>query len=134
GLRVPAEISTRAENRPALRRGVIRNIRKLTSDVVHFDLHLSDPMDFEAGQFVVLETDELSGGRAYSMVNFDRAAARIAFVLKRKPSGGFFGWLFFRGKVDLPVAGCCSVCRSIFLPGEGKNNVSTAAPFRPARL
>src|SRR5262249_10534501 len=87
-LRVPSEISTRDENRPALRRGVIRNIRKLTIDVVHFDLNLSDPMDFEAGQFVVLETDELSGGRAYSMVNFDRAAARIAFVLKRKPSGG----------------------------------------------
>jgi len=125
-LRVPSEISTRDENRPALRRGVIRNIRKLTSDVVHFDLHLSDPMDFEAGQFVVLETDELSGGRAYSMVNFDRAAARIAFVLKRKPSGGFSDWLFTRENVDLPVEVFGPLGRSIFRPEEGKNIVCIA--------
>src|SRR5262249_24427976 len=85
-LRVPSEISTRDENWPALRRGVIRNIRKLTSDVVHFDLHLSDPMDFEAARFVSFCTDELSGGRASSMVNFYRAAARVAVVLKRKPT------------------------------------------------
>ena len=69
-LRVPSDI-TIVEKSPAPRSGVIRNIRKLTKDVAKFDLHLSAPMDFEAGQFVVVETADLTGGRAYSMVNFD---------------------------------------------------------------
>ena len=95
-LRVPSEIAVCVEKPPAPRRGVIRDIRKLTGDVAHFELHLSEPMDFEAGQFVVLETGDLTGGRAYSMVNFDQSASRLALVLKRKPGGRFSDWLFAR--------------------------------------
>ena len=125
-LRVPSEISTRDEMRPAPRRGVIRNIRKLTSDVAHFDLHLSDPMDFEAGQFVVLETGDLSGGRAYSMVNFDSDATQVALVLKRKPGGGFSDWLFTREGDEATVEVFGPLGRAVFRPEEDRNIVCIA--------
>jgi toluene monooxygenase electron transfer component len=120
-LRVPSEIAATDETRPAPRRGVIRDIRKLTSDVAHFDLHLSEPMDFEAGQFVVLETGNLSGGRAYSMVNFENSAVQVALVLKRKPGGGFSDWLFASEKGEVQVEVFGPLGRAVFRPEERKN-------------
>ena len=102
-LRVPSEIAATDGNRSASRRGVIRGIRRLTNDVAHFDLYLAEPMDFEAGQFVVLATGDLFGGRAYSMVNFDNSAAKVAFVMKRKPGGAFSDWLFARKDDEVQV-------------------------------
>ena len=125
-LRVPSQIAITDEPRPARRRGVIRSIRKLTSDVVHFDLHLSEPMDFEAGQFVVVETSDLSGGRAYSMVNFDNTAAQVALVLKLKPGGGFSDWLFARENGEAHVEVFGPLGRAVFSPEEGKNIVCIA--------
>jgi len=125
-LRVPSEIAATDGNRPASRRGVIRDIRRLTNDVAHFDLHLTEPMDFEAGQFVVLETGDLSGGRAYSMVNFDNSAAKVALVMKRKPGGGFSDWLFARGDDEVQVAVFGPLGKAVFRPEEGKNIVCIA--------
>ncbi|MGC1643354.1 MAG: 2Fe-2S iron-sulfur cluster binding domain-containing protein [Pseudolabrys sp.] len=125
-LRVPSEIATTDNNRPASRRGVIRGIRRLTNDVAHFDLYLGEPMDFEAGQFVVLATGDLSGGRAYSMVNFDNSAAKVAFVMKRKPGGGFSDWLFARKDDEVQVEVFGPLGRAIFRPEEGKNIVCIA--------
>lgn len=125
-LRVPSEIALAAEPRPARRRGRIRNIRKLTKDVAHFDLHLSTPMTFEAGQFVVIETANLPGGRAYSMVNFDTHVDRIAFVLKRKPTGRFSDWLFAERQDDMEVDVFGPLGRAVFRPEDGKNIVSIA--------
>lgn len=125
-LRVPSDIATTDGNRPAPRRGIIRGIRKLTNDVAHFDLHLAEPMDFKAGQFVVLETGDLSGGRAYSMVNFDNNAGKVAFVMKRKPGGGFSDWLFARGEDDVQVEVFGPLGRAVYHPEESKNIVCIA--------
>jgi toluene monooxygenase electron transfer component len=125
-LRVPSEIGSTDSNRPLSRRGVLRGIRKLTHDVAHFDLHLSEPMDFEAGQFVVLETGDLSGGRAYSMVNFENGAAKVGFVLKRKPGGGFSDWLFARDESEIHVEVFGPLGKAVFRPEEGKNIVCIA--------
>jgi toluene monooxygenase electron transfer component len=120
-LRVPSEIAVCVEKPPGLRRGVIRDICKLTGDVAHFDLHLSEPMDFEAGQFVVLETSDLSGGRAYSMVNFEQNAGELALVLKRKPGGRFSDWLFARDSGEARVDVFGPLGRAVFRPNDGKN-------------
>jgi toluene monooxygenase electron transfer component len=125
-LRVPSEIAVCVENPPNPRGGVIRDIRKLTGDVAHFELHLSEPMDFEAGQFVVLETGDLTGGRAYSMVNFDQAAGRLALVLKRKPGGGFSDWLFARDAGEARVDVFGPLGRAVFRPDENKNIICIA--------
>lgn len=94
-LRVPSDVAERPARHeiPAARSGVVEAIERLTSDVVRFEVALSEPMRFDAGQFVVIEAPGLEGGRAYSMVNYGGDPARIELVVKQKPGGGFGDWI-----------------------------------------
>jgi toluene monooxygenase electron transfer component len=125
-LRVPSELAVSEKSRPALRRGAIRGIVKLTKDVAHFDLHLSAPMTFQAGQFVVLEAAGIAGGRAYSMVNFEADIDRIALLLKRKPGGRFSDWLFDSPSSGPEVDVFGPLGRAVFRPQEDRNIVCIA--------
>ena len=120
-VRVPAQIDTFAGPLPHRRRGFISALRRLTADVAHFELSLSSPMRFEAGQFVILEAPGVSGGRAYSMVNFGPELDRIAFVLKRKPGGGFGDWLFEKAAQNSELDVFGPLGRAVFRPEEGKD-------------
>lgn len=74
--------------------GVIRKASVLTRDVMQIDVEPDKPFDFDAGQFVALAVPGVSGFRGYSMVNFERRAKMLQFVIKRKPGGGVSEWLF----------------------------------------
>jgi toluene monooxygenase electron transfer component len=74
--------------------GVVRGERRLTHDVLAFDVDLDQPIDFAAGQFALLTVPGIAGARAYSMVNFERQAGRLSFVVKKKPGGAVSEWLF----------------------------------------
>jgi toluene monooxygenase electron transfer component len=89
-------IDDAAADSPTYRKGTIKNPRRLTHDVIHFEVLLSSPISFKAGQFVVVEAKDVPGRRAYSMVNYQTGAQTIALVVKRKPGGGFSNWLFER--------------------------------------
>ena len=71
----------------------ITNIEWLTSDVAHLSVDLNKEFNFKAGQFVVIQTDAVVGGRAYSMVNYDPGTNQLVLVIKLKPGGGFSNWL-----------------------------------------
>jgi toluene monooxygenase electron transfer component len=73
---------------------VIRRRTSLTHDVVALELDLERPVEFEAGQFMVMTVPGIPGGRAYSMVNYARATSRLTFVVKAKPGGRFSEWFF----------------------------------------
>jgi toluene monooxygenase electron transfer component len=120
-LRVPSNMDAVSDVLPAARRGVIRSLRRLTDDVVHFELSLSSPMRFEAGQFVILQSPKLTGARAYSMVNFHPEADRLAFVIKRKPGGGFSDWLFDEATEDIELALFGPLGRAVFRVEEDCN-------------
>jgi len=77
--------------------GHVRGWRRLTHDVAAFDVTLDRPLDFDAGQFALLSVPGIAGARAYSMVNFERAARRLSFVVKKKPGGTVSEWLFGDG-------------------------------------
>ena len=125
-LRVPSELIVSDNAGPAVRQGIIRGLRPLTRDVMHFDLHLTSPMSFQAGQFVVLEAAGIAGGRAYSMVNFENDVERLALVVKRKPGGRFGDWLFdnLSGEAEVEVFG--PLGRAVFRPEENRNFVCIA--------
>src|SRR5215831_14664059 len=99
---VRAWLATRASSRSLFRsRRLSRTCphrapspRRLTHDVVAFDVGLDEPIDFEAGQFALLTVPGIRGARAYSMVNFDHQAGRLSFVVKKKPGGAVSEWLF----------------------------------------
>jgi toluene monooxygenase electron transfer component len=95
-LEVGVALKLREPGAPAPRAlaGIVRDYRRLTHDVAAFDLDLDGPLDFEAGQFALVTVPGIAGARAYSMVNFDRGAARLSFVVKKKPGGAVSEWLF----------------------------------------
>ena len=76
---------------------VIARRTRRTADVMTLDVDLERPIDFEAGQFMVMTVAGIPGGRAYSMVNYERRTRRLVFVVKSKPGGRFSEWLFGDG-------------------------------------
>jgi toluene monooxygenase electron transfer component len=127
-LRVPAKITAHANNEtlPAHRTARITNVRQLVRDVMDFDLTLSAPMTFEAGQFVVLETPAIAGGRAYSMVNYERGTGRLRLVVKELPGGKFSEWLFGGDPRGAELAVFGPLGRATFHPEEGKDILCVA--------
>jgi toluene monooxygenase electron transfer component len=122
-LRVPAMIAPHAkpETIPMHRTGRIENVRRLVPDVIDFDVVLSEPMTFDAGQFVVLEVAGIDGGRAYSMVNFDREARRLRLVVKQKLGGKFCEWLFSTDVTGKELAMFGPLGRATFRPKEARD-------------
>jgi toluene monooxygenase electron transfer component len=106
--------------------GVIDFVTKLNDDVVHFEIQLDRPMEFEAGQFVTLEVEGVSGRRAYSMVNFGETSSRLTFVIKRKPSGGFSSWIFENSVIGRKVTIGGPLGRATFRPDERRHPVMIA--------
>jgi toluene monooxygenase electron transfer component len=127
-LRVPAKIAPHAkpETLPDRRTGRISAVRRLVADVLDFDLLLSRPMTFDAGQFVVLEAPEVVGGRAYSMVNFEREAGCLRMVVKQKPGGKFSDWLFGGDVNGQEVKVFGPLGRATFDPAEGRHVLCVA--------
>ncbi len=101
--------------------GVVRALRRLTHDVAAFDLDLDGPLDFEAGQFALLTVPDIAGARAYSMVNFDRRAERLSFVVKKKPGGAVSEWLFGDGAEGARLGLFAPLGHATFRPGVPKH-------------
>ena len=96
--------------------GVVQRFRRLTHDVAAFDVEIDAPLDFAAGQFALLTVPGIPGARAYSMVNFDRGAERLSFVVKKKPGGGVSEWLFAGGVEDARLGLVAPLGRATFHP------------------
>jgi toluene monooxygenase electron transfer component len=101
--------------------GRVRGWRRLTHDVAAFDVDLDRPLDFAAGQFALLSVPGIAGARAYSMVNFERAARRLSFVVKKKPGGAVSEWLFGAGVDGTRLGLFAPLGHATFLPGLQKH-------------
>jgi toluene monooxygenase electron transfer component len=101
--------------------GRVRDWRRLTHDVAAFDVDLDRPLDFDAGQFALLSVPGIAGARAYSMVNFERAARRLSFVVKKKPGGAVSEWLFGDGVNGTRLGLFAPLGHATFVPGLQKH-------------
>jgi toluene monooxygenase electron transfer component len=93
----------------------------LTHDVASLRLDLARPLDFEAGQFMLMTVHDIAGARAYSMVNFARRAERLDFVVKKKPGGRLSEWLFGSSVEGARVRLFGPLGSATFHPDMGKN-------------
>lgn len=98
----------------------VASTRRLAADVIAFDVALGAPMDFDAGQFVLVEAPGVPGFRGYSMVNFARRARSLNFVMKRKPGGGVSDWLG-QGADGESLRLFGPLGKATFYPSLGKN-------------
>jgi toluene monooxygenase electron transfer component len=112
--------------RPRSFSGVLRSPRMLTHDVLAFEVDLDRPLDFEAGQFVILTVPGIAGARAYSMVNFDRQARRLSFVVKKKPGGAVSEWLFGASVEGTRLGLVGPLGHAVFQPDAGKHILCVA--------
>jgi toluene monooxygenase electron transfer component len=85
---------------PAAAKGRIRDAVLLTHDVMELHIELAAPMEFDAGQFVLVQVPGVAGARGWSMVNHERGATRLRFVVKKKPGGRISDWLFAQRPAD----------------------------------
>src|SRR5204862_7463944 len=106
--------------------GILRDVRPLTHDVAAFEVELDTPVDFAAGQFALLTVPGIAGARAYSMVNFDPRAARLSFVIKKKPGGGLSEWLFGGGSDGTRVRVFAALGHATFAPPLGRHVLCVA--------
>ncbi|HSD44653.1 MAG TPA: 2Fe-2S iron-sulfur cluster binding domain-containing protein [Burkholderiales bacterium] len=101
--------------------GVVSAPRRLTHDVLAFDVGLDRALDFDAGQFMAVGVPGVAGLRGYSMVNFDRQARRLEFIVKRKPGGGVSEWLFGGAAEGARVTLFGPLGKATFHPSLAKN-------------
>lgn len=106
---------------PVNAEAVIRQRALLTHDVASLRLDLSRPIDFEAGQFMLMTVDDIAGARAYSMVNFERRAEQLTFVVKKKPGGRLSEWFLGSAVEGARVALFGPLGSATFHPDMGKN-------------
>jgi toluene monooxygenase electron transfer component len=91
-----ANLAVSRRPQPGFGHAAIERIEHLAADVVALHLRSDTPLEFTAGQFVVLRAPQIGGFRAYSMVNRAGRTSEIEFVIKRKPGGRFTEWLLSR--------------------------------------
>jgi toluene monooxygenase electron transfer component len=79
---------------PTSLKGRINSTKLLTDDVIFLEIGLDQAIEFDAGQFVMIQVPGVAGFRGWSMVNYQRNAETLDFVVKKKPAGGISEWLF----------------------------------------
>jgi toluene monooxygenase electron transfer component len=79
---------------PAPRLARIVGSELLTHDVMRLTVAAESPMEFDAGQFVLLRVPGIDGYRAWSMAHYERNGATFTFIIKRKPGGAISERLF----------------------------------------
>ena len=79
---------------PASLRGQIVNTKMLTHDVMSLQIKPEQTVDFDAGQFMLVQFPGVPGFRGWSMVNYQRHAEVLDFVVKKLPGGALSEWMF----------------------------------------
>uniref|UniRef100_UPI00181F088C 2Fe-2S iron-sulfur cluster-binding protein n=1 Tax=Methylibium sp. TaxID=2067992 RepID=UPI00181F088C len=101
--------------------GVVRSSELLTHDVMELDIDLDAPMEFDAGQFVLIRVPEIEGYRGWSMVNYERNTASLRFVVKKKIGGRLSDWLFAEPRAGAQVEIFGPLGSATFYPSLDKN-------------
>jgi toluene monooxygenase electron transfer component len=106
--------------------GTVARAKLLVPDILEFDVSLDRPMQFDAGQFALLEFEAVPGARSYSMVNFEPESSQLRFVVKRFPGGALTEWLFSRPVDGMPVRVFGPLGRASFAPVEIRHAICIA--------
>lgn len=106
---------------PAALKGRIGDVSLLTDDVMAMSIALEAPLQFDAGQFMLVQVPGVAGYRGWSMVNYERNANSLHFVVKKKPGGGLSDWLFGQEIAGAEVELFGPLGSATFHPGLARN-------------
>ncbi|MHB1231368.1 MAG: 2Fe-2S iron-sulfur cluster-binding protein [Burkholderiales bacterium] len=114
----PMEVNTCV---PASIIGRINVAKLLTSDVMFLQIGVSRPLEFDAGQFVMIQAPGVKGFRAWSIANYQRPAETLDFIVKKKPGGCISEWLFNNECTGVEVKLFGPLGHATFYPGLAKD-------------
>lgn len=101
--------------------GTIRSVEALTADVAFLEIELWEPLQFDAGQFVLIQVPGVTGFRGWSMVNYERQTRILQFVVKKKPGGLLSDWLFGGQREGTEVEVFGPLGKATFYPSLAKH-------------
>lgn len=127
-IEVPAFVQTMEAGActPDFLGGRITAVTALTADVAHLTIELWEPLEFDAGQFVLIQAPGVPGFRGWSMVNYQRHCKTLEFVVKKKLGGGISTWLFGGDRTGIEVEVFGPLGSATFYPSLAKNVVCIA--------
>jgi toluene monooxygenase electron transfer component len=102
-------------------KGRINAVKLLTPDVIFLQIGVNQAVEFDAGQFVMIQVPGVAGFRGWSMVNYQRHAETLDFVVKKKRGGGISEWLFNNKCAGVEVELFGPLGRATFFPSLAKN-------------
>jgi toluene monooxygenase electron transfer component len=111
-------LASAARVRPSFGRGTVGRLDALAPDMIELLIELDPPLDFDAGQFIVMRAPHIAGFRGYSMVNHPGTVKQATFAVKRKSDGAFTQWLFSQARAGDPIEWFGPLGRAIFTPQE----------------
>jgi toluene monooxygenase electron transfer component len=122
-IEIPAFVQTMEAGActPASLGGQIKSVKILTHDIAFLEVELREPLEFDAGQFVLIKVPGVPGFRGWSMVNYQRHCNTLEFVVKKKPGGGISEWLFGVDRVGTEVEVFGPLGRATFYPSLARN-------------
>ena len=122
-IEIPAFVQTMEAGvcTPAFLSGHIKSVKALTHDVAFLEVELREPLEFDAGQFVLIKVPDVPGFRGWSMVNYQRSCNTLEFVVKKKPGGGISEWLFGGAREGTEVEVFGPLGSATFYPSLAKN-------------
>lgn len=106
---------------PAAMKGRVGSAELLTPDVMLLRIDLERTVDFDAGQFMLIQFPEIKGFRGWSMVNYQRHAKELVFVVKKLPGGALTEWMFSHDCVGVEVELFGPLGAATFYSKLGKN-------------
>ena len=106
---------------PDFQGGRIAAVTVLAPDVVHLSIELWEPLEFDAGQFMLIQVPGVEGFRGWSMVNYQRHCKTLEFVVKKKPGGAVSDWLFGADRAGTEIEIFGPLGSATFYPSLGKN-------------
>lgn len=124
-LTLRSNFGAEPRDRPCRLDGIVREAAKLSPDVSMFQVDLDAPMPCQAGQFVIVSFEGLTGPRAYSMSSFAAESSALSLLIRRCGAGGaserlFSGQAAHRVQVFGPLG------KAVFDPAEGRPFVAIA--------
>ena len=101
--------------------GQLGNLVEVAPGVATFELALDQPINFLAGQYLLLRLPAMEGYRPYSMTSFSAHAQKPTFVIKCLPTGSFSKVLFNGSFKTVRVDVFGPMGKAIFDPNEGRD-------------
>jgi toluene monooxygenase electron transfer component len=112
--------------RPSHVGGAVGGVRRLNREVMELTIGLDRPIEFAAGQFVLVEFPGVRGHRAYSMVNYGSPARELCLVVRRKLAGRASDWLFDGDPMAERVSIFGPLGKATFEPGSMRDILCVA--------